>query len=140
MQRRRFATDVLAQYIDLVGRHVQLVATLVRQQQVVALDAANRPLHHALELADAMLVMHDIAAGLQVFEGAGGVGAFAWPCGPVGASTPGEVALGDDGDLGIGDRGAPMQRRSDDCRARSGVCAKGEVETLVEQQLVEPLR
>ena len=48
--------------------HVQLVAALVGDQQVVALDAADRPLDHALVLADAVLVVHDVVAGLEVLE------------------------------------------------------------------------
>ena len=56
VQRRRLAADVLAQHVDLVGRDVQLVAALVGDEQVVALDATDRALDHALVLADAVLV------------------------------------------------------------------------------------
>ena len=68
VQRRGLAADVLAQRVDLVGRHVQLVAALVGDEQVVALDAADRALDHALVLADAVLVVHDVVAGLEVLE------------------------------------------------------------------------
>ena len=77
VQRRCLAADVLAQRVDLVGRHVELVAALVRDEQVVALDAADGPLDHALVLADAVLVVHDVVAGLEVLERAGALGALA---------------------------------------------------------------
>ena len=41
VQRRRLAADVVAHRVDLVGRHVELVAALVLEEQVVALDAAD---------------------------------------------------------------------------------------------------
>ena len=41
VQRGRLAADVVAHGVDLVGRHVELVAALVLEQQVVALDAAD---------------------------------------------------------------------------------------------------
>jgi hypothetical protein len=68
VERRRLPADVLAQRVDLVARHVQLVAALVREEQVVALGPADRALHHALVLADAVLVVHDVVAGLEVLE------------------------------------------------------------------------
>ena len=43
VQRGRLAADVVADGVDLVGRDVELVAALVLEQQVVALDAADRP-------------------------------------------------------------------------------------------------
>ena len=57
--------------VDLVAGHVQLVAALVVQQQVVALGPADRALDHSLVLADAVLVVHDVVAGLEVLEQAG---------------------------------------------------------------------
>ncbi len=87
VQLRCLAADVLAQRVDLIGRHVQLVAALVRDQQVVALDAADRPLDHALVLADAVLVVHDVVAGLEVFERAGA--SRVWPCGRCGGLVGG---------------------------------------------------
>ena len=68
VQRRRLAADVLAQRVDLVGRHVELVVALVLEQQVVALDAADRALDHAVVAADAVLVVDDVVAGLEVLE------------------------------------------------------------------------
>ena len=75
VQRRGLAADVLAQHVDLVGRDVQLVVALVGDEQVVALDAADRPLDHALVAADAVLDVDDVVAGLEVLEEPGAVAA-----------------------------------------------------------------
>ena len=68
MQRGSLAADVLADRIDVIGWHVQLVAVLVRQQQVVTLRTTDGTRDHSLVLADAVDVMHDEIAGLQVLE------------------------------------------------------------------------
>ena len=68
VQRGRLAAGVVAHRVDLVGRDVELVVALVLEQQVVALDAADGPLDHAAVAADAVLVVHDVVAGLQVVE------------------------------------------------------------------------
>ena len=47
VERRRVAAGVLAHGADLIGRHVELVAALVLEQQVVALGAADRARDHA---------------------------------------------------------------------------------------------
>ena len=94
VQHRCLAADVLAECIDLVARHVQLVAALVGDQQVVALHAADGTLHHSLVLADAVVCVHHVPARLQVLEdGArrtrtGGAGTTC-------AATTTEVGLGD---------------------------------------------
>ena len=123
--------------------HVELVAALVRDEQVVALDAADRPLDHALVLADAVLVVHDVVAGLEVLERAGAVGALARAGGAVGAATAGEVALGDDRHLRVRQRAAAVQRRDDDRPParrgrRASVDRTGKSRPLSEQQLAEP--
>ena len=100
MQRRSLAPDVLAQRVDLIAGHVQLVAALVSQQQVVALDPADRALDHALVVTDAVLVVDDVVAGLQVLEEAGAL-PLARPWLTVGAPPTGEVAFGDDRQLGF---------------------------------------
>ena len=61
----------MAHRVDLVAGHVELVVALVLEQQVVALDAADGALDHALVAADAVLVVHDVVAGLEVVEEAG---------------------------------------------------------------------
>ncbi len=120
VQLRCFAADVLAQRVDLVGRHVELVAALVRDEEIVALDTADGPLDHALVLPDAVLVVHDVVAGLQVFERAGAL-ALLLADGAVGAAPAGEVALGDDRHLRVRQRAAPVQRGDDDAAAGRAV-------------------
>ena len=65
---RRLAAGVVAHRVDLVGRHVELVVAAVLEQQVVALDAADGPLDHAAVAGDAVLVVHDVVARLEVVE------------------------------------------------------------------------
>jgi hypothetical protein len=88
----------VAHGVDLVGRDVELVAALVLEQQVVALDAADGPLDHAGVAGHAVLVVHDVVAGLEVLEEPGAL-ALGGAGPPVGAPTTGEVGLGDDGQL-----------------------------------------
>ena len=64
----RLAAGVVPHRVDLVGRHVELVVALVLEQQVVALHAADGALHHAAVAGDAVLVVHDVVAGLEVVE------------------------------------------------------------------------
>ena len=71
----RLAAGVVPHRVDLVGRHVELVVALVLEQQVVALHAADGALHHAAVAGDAVLVVHDVVAGLEVVEEALGVAA-----------------------------------------------------------------
>ena len=65
VQRGRLAAGVAADGADLVGRDVELVTGSVLEQQVVALDAADRARGHLLVAPDAVLVMHDEVAGLE---------------------------------------------------------------------------
>ncbi|CAB5000094.1 unannotated protein [freshwater metagenome] len=117
VQHRRLAADVLPQRVDLVAGYVQLVAALVGQQQVVALDATDRALHHALVLADTVLAVHDVVAGLEVFEQPDAL-ALAWPRLAVCAAATGEVGLGEDRHLGERDAAAAVQWGRDDVAAR----------------------
>ena len=68
LRRGRVAAGVVAHGVDLVGRHVELVVALVLEQQVVALHAADGALHHAAVAGHAVLVVHDVVAGLEVVE------------------------------------------------------------------------
>ena len=120
MQLRCLAADVLADRVDLVGRDVQLVAALVGDEQVVAFDAADRALDHALVLADAVLVVHDVVAGLEVLERGRRLAALAVARLAVGAAAAGEVGLGDDRDLGVRQGAAAVERCDDDRSARPG--------------------
>ena len=108
VQGGRLAARVLAQRVDLVGRYVQLVAALVGHEQVVAFDAADRALDHALVVADAVDVVDDVVAWLEVFEDAGGLPA-AGACLAVGAAATREVGLGDDRQPGVGEQAAAVQ-------------------------------
>ena len=119
MQRGCLAADVLAQRVDLIAGHVQLVAALVPQQQVVALDPADRALDHALVVADAVLVVHDVVAGLQVLEESGAL-PLARPRLAVGAPPAGEVAFGEDRQLGFRQRAAAVQGSGDHVAAGLG--------------------
>ena len=74
-QARRVAAGVVADGVDLVGRDVELVVAPVLEQEVVALDAADGAGDHAAVAGDAVLVVHDVVAGLEVVEERGGVGA-----------------------------------------------------------------
>ena len=141
VQGRRLAADVLPQGVDLVGRHVQLVAALVGDQQIVALDPADRALDHAFVVPDTVLVVHDVVAGLEVLEGGGSL-ATRWTRLAVCSPAPGEIAFCDHGDLGVRHGAAAMDRCDDDRPAGSGrgtVAGDGEVEPLVEQDLVQPI-
>ncbi len=110
VELRRFATDVLTDRVDLVGRDVELVATPVAEQQVVAFDSADGPLDHPVVLTDAVLMVHDVAAGLQVLERARRLASLAGARLAVRPATSGEVRLGDDRDLRVVQRDATVQR------------------------------
>ena len=62
----RLAAGVLADEPDLVGRARRAVAALELEPEVVALDAAHRARLHAEVAADAVHVVHDEVAGLEV--------------------------------------------------------------------------
>ena len=62
------ATGVVPHRVDLVGRHVEPVVALVLEQEVVALHAADGALHHAAVSGDAVLVVDDVVASLEVVE------------------------------------------------------------------------
>jgi hypothetical protein len=98
VQRGALAAGVRAEQVHLVGRYVQLVAALVLEEQVVALDAADGAAHHPTEAAHPVLVVHHVGAGGQVVEK--GLGAAGPPAGPAVRSAPaGQVTFGEHGDL-----------------------------------------
>ena len=109
MQCGCFATDVLTNHANLFGGDIQLVATLVRNEQVVTLNAADGALHHAFVFAHTVMCVHDIAAGLQVFEHCGGRATAGW-LGSTCATPATEIGLGDNGDLGVRKRHAVRLR------------------------------
>ena len=123
------AAGVVADGVDLVGRDVELVVAPVLEQQVVALDAADGPLHHAGVAGDAVVVVHDVVAGLEVVEEAGRV-ALARAGLAVGAAPAGEVGLGEHRQLEAG----RMQPRS------SGATSSSADDAVAGEQLAQPRR
>ncbi len=138
-QRRGLAAGVVAHRVDLVGGHVEPVVAAVLEQEVVALDPADGPLHHAAVAGDAVLVVHDVVARLEVVEEAGRLP----PPGPgpaMGPAPAGDVGLGEHGQLHRGQEEAPLERLHHDAAARGGevggLAAVGEreVHALVAEQ------
>ena len=92
-QGGRLTPGVRPQQVDLIGRHVQLVAALVFEQQVIAFHPADRAAHHAPEATHAVLVVDHVAPDGQVIEeGLGVAGPGSGPA--VGPPATGEIALG----------------------------------------------
>jgi len=105
------AAGVAAHRADLVGRHVQLVATLVLDQEVVALGASRRAADNARVAADAVVVVDDVVAGGEVVLEIGA---------PTGAARravdpppAGQIGLRDQRQPGAREDGAPVERRHD---------------------------
>src|SRR5262249_24969535 len=65
VQRGSVAAGVSADRADLVGRHIELVAAAVLDQQVVAFDTADGAGRHLLVAADPVLIVHDEIAGVE---------------------------------------------------------------------------
>ncbi len=106
-------TRVVTHGVDLVGRDVELVVALVLEQQVVAVDSADGPLDHAAVAGDAVLVVDDVVALLEVVEEALGVAATG-PRPAVGAAAAGEVGLGQQRQLDAAQDGPPLERGDHD--------------------------
>ena len=68
MQNWCFATDVMTNGVNLIGWHIQLVATLVGKQQVITFNAADCAFDHALVLGNSVNVMNDVVASLEIFK------------------------------------------------------------------------
>ena len=109
VEHRRLAAGVVADEVDLVGRHVELVVALVLEEQVVPLHPADGPLHHPAVAGHAVLVVHHVVALLQVLEEAERV-ALADPGRAVGPATTGEVVLGQHGQLHRREDAAALER------------------------------
>ncbi len=118
-ERGRLAAGVVADGVDLVGRHVEPVVAAVLEQQVVALDPADGPLDHAAVAGDAVLVVHDVVARLEVVEEPGRLAASG-PGPTVGPPPAGDVGLGQHGQLHRRQQEAPLERLHDDGAARRG--------------------
>src|SRR5947209_6579676 len=118
MEGRRLAARVVAHGVDLVGGDVELVAALVLEEQVVTLGPSDGALDHASVPGDAVLMVDDEVARLQILEealrvGAPGAGSA------VGTPPTGDVALGEDGKLGVGEHETSLEGLHDDLPARS---------------------
>ncbi len=97
---RRVRADELGDAVDLLDRHVELVALGVLEKQVVAFLAEHLLTHDLLEERDAVGGVHHVVAGR---EGEGDLGGV-----DLAARTPDsrarvDIVDGDDRDLGIGD-------------------------------------
>ena len=72
VQRRRLAADVPGDLLQLVGRHVQPVRRVaalaggVLEHQVLAGGPGSGPARHLQEPADAVLLVHDVVARLEL--------------------------------------------------------------------------
>ena len=103
----RLASGIGLDGVDLVGGDVELVPPAVLEQEVVALGAGDGPGHHAAVAGHSVLMVHDEVPGLEVVEEAlGEPGPGPGPA--VGPPAPGEVALGQDGQLEGGKHEAPL--------------------------------
>src|SRR5207237_940582 len=127
VQCRRLTAGVVAHGVDLIGRHVELVAALVLEQEVVAFGAADGAFHHAAVASRAVLVVHDVVAGLQVLEEALGVGAARTRT-PVGTPATGDDPRGSTaGGCGLSGTGVTDQAGTSvwDSRRSKGTCRRG---------------
>ena len=133
-QGRRVTTGVVADGVDLVGGDVEPVGPPVLQQQVVALDPADGPLDHPAVAGDAVVVVHDVVADLEVVEEAAAVTA-AGTGAAMGAASTGEVGLGQHRHLDLREDAAPLQGLDDEVPARHAqVAAFAERQPVVGQQ------
>ena len=130
---RRLAPGVGLDGVDLVGGDVELVAAAVLQEEVVAFRPGDGPGDHAAVAGDAVLVVHDEVARLEVVEEAlREPGAGARPA--VGPPAPGEVSLGQHRQPQGGQHEAPLQGLDHDPSARCG-----QVGGLVDHRQADPL-
>ena len=98
--------------LDLVRRHIQLVATAVFEQQIVALVATDCAGDHAAEPGDAVLMVDDKAAFSQILEKPLGI-ACAAPGLTVRAAAAGDIGFCDHGELDVAEDDAAFDRGDD---------------------------
>jgi hypothetical protein len=127
----------VADRVDLVRRHVELVVAPVLEQEVVALDAADGPRDHAAVASHAVLEVHDVVAGPEIVEVAlgGGLAGF----GPsVGPTPTGDVRLGEDRQADRREHEPPLEPCDGHVPARPGqVCGAPLVELEGDPLLAE---
>ena len=119
MKHRCFATDVMTNCVDLIRWHIQLVATLVREQQVIAFNSADRTFDHAFVLGDTMNVMNDVVACFEIFEDCSAFTFFRSRL-TMRPATTRDVRFGDDSNLGRWNAETAVQRRHHDGPAFAG--------------------
>ena len=113
LHRRRVASGIGREQLDLVGGQVELVAAPVLEQQIVAGGPAHGPGDHPAVAGHAVLAVDDvIARGEVVEEAVDGPGPG--PGLAVGAAAPGDVGLGQNGHLRSGKDEAPVDSRHHD--------------------------
>ncbi len=138
-ERRRVPTRVAADRADLVGRDVELVATAVRDEQVVTLDPTDRPGDHPLVAPDPVHLVHDEVVGLQVLVVVDGLSRLARPS--VDAPAAGEIGLGDQGQPCVGEHHAALERRDDERQAAGlerGCLGEARVHPLAREHVLQP--
>ena len=143
-EARRVTARVRPDGVDLVRGHVELVVAAVLEEQVVALHPADGPLDHAAEAGDAVLVVHDVVAGVEVLEEPGAL-ALAGAGAAVGASAPGELVLGEHGEPHRGQQEAALEGGDHDAgagRSDDGVVGIGHLQAdpVVAQELQDAAR
>ena len=133
VQGRGLAADVLGDLLQLVGGDVEAVAGLaalgggVLDDQVLAGRALHGALHHLDVAADAVLLVHDVVAGLQGERVDGLAAAGRHPAAVLaGGLLPGQVGLGQDGELAAPGRRS-RSRSSRTPRARRTGASSAEV-------------
>ena len=128
-QRRCLPAGVVADRVDLVGGHIEPVTAPVREQQVLALMAADGPAHHPLESGDPVMLVNHERARREVGEEAALV-PRSGPGGSVGAPPAGDVGLGQHRQLDVTQHRAPVE---------IGV-QRLDAGTMIGQQCAQPIR
>ncbi len=145
VELRCLATRVQPDGVDLVRGHVELVATAVLEQQVVALDSSHRASRHPREPADPVDLVHHVVARAEILEERLRV-ASRRASDTVGTATTGQVRLGEQGEPRSGQDRAALDRCDDDPPAgpaQLGLARRVEDREgapVLRQQLLEPRR
>ena len=97
-QARRLTPGVATDGRELVGRDIELVTGGVLDEQVVACSTGDIPVHEAFEPSNAMVMVDNVIAGVQISIGL--FVAFSAPPanGAMRSSAPGHLTFADNGD------------------------------------------
>ena len=96
MHCRCIATHILSNGVNLVSGHVELVATLVCKQQVIALCTTYCTTYQTFKFANAMVVMNDVIARFEILERGT---RCARACSAWSTTPAGEVGLGNESNM-----------------------------------------